>query len=95
MANEQGSKCKHPACDCPAEAESEYCGEYCENAEKAGVMEIGCFTGLLIPASQACLILGCACLRKATRTGPSAFDDEGHIWPDERLSDPVMLKIAL
>ena len=27
--------------------------------------------------------------------GLRSFDDEGRIWPDERLSDPVMLKIAL
>jgi hypothetical protein len=42
MANDPGTKCKHPACDCPAAQDSKYCGEYCEDAEKAGVLEIGC-----------------------------------------------------
>jgi hypothetical protein len=42
MANDPGNKCKHPACDCPAAQDSKYCGEYCEDAEKAGVLEIGC-----------------------------------------------------
>lgn len=42
MANDQATKCKHPACDCASEADSDYCGEYCRDAEKAGVMEIGC-----------------------------------------------------
>ncbi len=40
--NQDKNKCKHPACDCPREEGSKYCGEYCENAEKSGVMEIGC-----------------------------------------------------
>jgi hypothetical protein len=35
-------KCKHPPCDCRTEAGSEYCGEYCQEAEKSKVMEIGC-----------------------------------------------------
>ena len=42
MAENQEKKCAHPACDCPAAKDSKYCGEYCENAEKARVMEIGC-----------------------------------------------------
>lgn len=41
MANQE-RKCAHPACDCPAQNNSKYCGEYCEDAEKAGVVEIGC-----------------------------------------------------
>ncbi len=40
--NQNKNKCTHPACDCQREEGSKYCGEYCENAEKSGVMEIGC-----------------------------------------------------
>ena len=40
--NEEKKKCAHPACDCPPEEGSKYCGEYCKNAEKSRVMEIGC-----------------------------------------------------
>lgn len=32
--NQNKNKCAHPACDCPREEGSKYCGEYCENAEK-------------------------------------------------------------
>ena len=33
MADEKiGGKCAHPTCRCPAQEDSEYCGEYCENA---------------------------------------------------------------
>ena len=42
MAENQDKKCAHPACDCQAASDSKYCGEYCENAEKSGVVEIGC-----------------------------------------------------
>ncbi len=42
MAENQENTCAHPACDCPPEKDSKYCGEYCEEAEKAHVMEIGC-----------------------------------------------------
>ena len=42
MAENQETKCLHPACDCPAQPDSKCCGEYCEEAEKAGVIEIGC-----------------------------------------------------
>ncbi len=42
MAENEKNKCAHPACDCRPEEGSKYCGEYCENAEKSGVMEIGC-----------------------------------------------------
>ncbi len=42
MAEKESGKCAHPACDCRPEEDSKYCGEYCENAEKSGVMEIGC-----------------------------------------------------
>ena len=42
MAEETSAKCTHGACDCPAEQGSKYCSEYCENAERSKVMEIGC-----------------------------------------------------
>lgn len=42
MAENETSKCAHPACGCRPEKGSKYCGEYCEEAEKAGVVEIGC-----------------------------------------------------
>jgi hypothetical protein len=35
-------KCAHGVCDCKVGADDKYCGEYCENAEKSGVLEIGC-----------------------------------------------------
>jgi hypothetical protein len=35
-------KCAHPTCDCMTDPDEKYCGEYCENAEKSGVAEIGC-----------------------------------------------------
>lgn len=44
MADKSG-KCAHPACDCAPEADSKYCSEYCEEAEKSGVVEIGCGCG--------------------------------------------------
>ena len=43
MADERTEKrCAHPTCGCLAPANSKYCSEYCENAEKSGVSEIGC-----------------------------------------------------
>ena len=42
MSEEQTNTCAHPACDCPRQEGSKYCGEYCEDAEKARVNEIGC-----------------------------------------------------
>ena len=36
------NKCAHAVCSCSTEKGSKYCSEYCEDAEKAGVMEIGC-----------------------------------------------------
>jgi hypothetical protein len=42
MAEEASGKCKHGVCLCPPEKGSKYCSEYCEEAEKSGVMEIGC-----------------------------------------------------
>ena len=42
MAEDTSAKCVHGACDCPAEQGSKYCSEYCENAERSKVMEIGC-----------------------------------------------------
>jgi hypothetical protein len=35
-------KCAHPTCDCMTGPDEKYCSEYCENAEKSGVAEIGC-----------------------------------------------------
>jgi len=42
MAEETTGKCAHGACDCAPEKDSKYCGEYCREAEKSHVMEIGC-----------------------------------------------------
>ena len=42
MAENKENKCAHPACDCRTEKDSKYRSEYCKNAEKSGVMEIGC-----------------------------------------------------
>jgi hypothetical protein len=42
MADEITNKCKHGPCDCAAEKDSKYCGEYCKEADKSHVMEIGC-----------------------------------------------------
>lgn len=43
MAEEQSEKkCAHPACGCPSEKGSKYCSEYCKEAEKSHVTEIGC-----------------------------------------------------
>ena len=39
---EQSNKCAHLACDCQAEEGSKFCGEYCAEAERTGVLEIGC-----------------------------------------------------
>ena len=35
-------KCAHGVCDCNVEGDEKYCSEYCKNAEKSGVLEIGC-----------------------------------------------------
>jgi len=43
MADETNkTTCAHAACDCPPEEGSKYCSEYCKEAEKSRVMEIGC-----------------------------------------------------
>ena len=42
LSEEQGKTCAHPACDCPPEAGTKYCSEYCKEAEKSHVIEIGC-----------------------------------------------------
>jgi hypothetical protein len=42
MADEATGKCKHGVCGCSPEDGSKYCSEYCEEAEKSGVLEIGC-----------------------------------------------------
>jgi hypothetical protein len=35
-------KCAHAICDCMVDEGTKYCSEYCEDAVKAGVLEIGC-----------------------------------------------------
>jgi len=42
MADSKDKKCAHGPCDCPPSADSKFCGEYCEDAEDAGVIEISC-----------------------------------------------------
>jgi len=42
MADDREGKCAHAVCECAAAADSKYCGEYCRDAEKSGVLEIGC-----------------------------------------------------
>lgn len=36
------NKCAHGVCNCMAEGDSDYCSEYCENAEDTDVAEIAC-----------------------------------------------------
>jgi hypothetical protein len=50
MSEEPNNKCAHPACDCPTEEGSKYCGEYCKNAEKSRVIEIGCSSSTTLVA---------------------------------------------
>jgi hypothetical protein len=38
----ENKKCAHGVCECRVEGDSKYCSEYCENAERSGVLEIGC-----------------------------------------------------
>ena len=43
MADEdRAHKCKHSSCSCTVAGDDDYCSEYCENAHKSGVTEIGC-----------------------------------------------------
>ena len=42
MADEQRNKCAHVTCECQVPDRTKYCSEYCEDAEKTGVLEIGC-----------------------------------------------------
>ena len=42
MAKDKDGKCAHASCECQASRDSKYCGEYCEDAEKARVIEISC-----------------------------------------------------
>jgi hypothetical protein len=42
MPDKDPAKCAHAACSCPAEKDSKYCSEYCREAERSRVMEIGC-----------------------------------------------------
>ena len=42
MTQETTGKCAHGSCDCPPEEGSKYCSEYCAEAEKSHVLEIGC-----------------------------------------------------
>lgn len=40
---DKAKKCKHPACNCMAEGNSEYCSQYCRDA--GSTMEISCNCG--------------------------------------------------
>jgi hypothetical protein len=42
MSDETSNTCKHGPCDCAPEQGSKYCSEYCKEADKSHVMEIGC-----------------------------------------------------
>lgn len=42
MADDRDRKCKHPACKCRTSGDSDYCSEYCENAQDLGVTELAC-----------------------------------------------------
>lgn len=37
------NKCKHPACNCPVDEDSEYCSPYCKDA--GDKMELSCNCG--------------------------------------------------
>lgn len=41
MATEN-NKCGHDICECPASQNSEYCSDYCRDAEKTDRTEIAC-----------------------------------------------------
>ena len=46
MENAQDrEKCDHAPCQCIASGDADYCGVYCENAAKAGEIEIACGCG--------------------------------------------------
>ena len=40
MADNREGKCAHAVCECATD--DKYCSEYCRDAEKSGVLEIGC-----------------------------------------------------
>jgi hypothetical protein len=42
MADRDKNKCAHVTCECQRRKDNKYCSEYCEEAEKTGVVEIGC-----------------------------------------------------
>ncbi|GAC1398923.1 MAG: hypothetical protein NVSMB56_13890 [Pyrinomonadaceae bacterium] len=43
MADEtNGQKCAHDSCVCMVGNDEKYCSEYCEEAHKTGITEIGC-----------------------------------------------------
>jgi hypothetical protein len=42
MAENESGKCAHAVCECLPEQGHKFCSKYCEEAEKSGVMEIGC-----------------------------------------------------
>jgi hypothetical protein len=42
MADQDSNKCAHVTCECQRPNDNKYCSEYCEEAEKTGVVEIGC-----------------------------------------------------
>jgi hypothetical protein len=39
---DQDHKCAHSLCECAARADSKYCSEYCEDADKSGIIELAC-----------------------------------------------------
>jgi hypothetical protein len=41
MADNKERKCAHEMCECRV-TDDKYCSEYCEDAVKAKVLEIGC-----------------------------------------------------
>jgi hypothetical protein len=41
--SEPTEKCTNPACHCPAQLDTGFCSEYCENAEHK--IELGCHCG--------------------------------------------------
>ena len=40
-----GNKCAHQACACMKRQDSDYCSDYCENADKSDIAEIVCECG--------------------------------------------------
>jgi hypothetical protein len=42
MADEENDKCAHPACNCMAAADSDYCSTYCEDAKDTTELSCNC-----------------------------------------------------